>query len=64
MSEEKEIAYNLARPLVGVSEAIMLDSNLYFNSVAEVKTPERKAIILQNIQTLQNSLVELKGLLG
>lgn len=57
-------AVSIIKPMPNVIEAICADTVFFFKSVQEVSTPERKAVLLQNINFLKLSIDSLEILLG
>ncbi len=57
-------ALDLIKPLPNVIEALCADTVFLFKSVQQISTPERKAVLVQNINYLKSNLESLERLLG
>jgi hypothetical protein len=55
---------DLIKPLPNVIEALCADSVFFFKSVQQISTPERKAVLIQNINYLKSNLEQLERLLN
>ena len=63
MNEKANEAVELVKPLTNVIEALCADA-VFFFKVQQVSTPERKVVLIQNINFIKSNLEQLEKILS